>query len=262
MHIGKSVQESLDGAFVQCFRTLIYLEDFLVALHIVTADGERNHELDAIGLAEAGKRSHLLGIKRTEDDITCIGSLLQQGGADISVYRHVPCMHIGRDTLLFQIIASHQESTIILHHTLAITIHIMQRQHHANLHRITSRNLLLSGSGSSYSRFAGSNSILILLLCLFRRIRILLVAGKRNKEGSSLLEHVTFLLHLRVCLHQFRQTQSILIGNTKNSILFLHCVDVTPFRCLSKDTNTEHEPHNHQEISYVSFHIFLFLMFI
>ncbi len=53
MHIGKSVQESLDGAFVQCFRTLIYLEDFLVALHIVTADGERNHELDAIGLAEA-----------------------------------------------------------------------------------------------------------------------------------------------------------------------------------------------------------------
>ena len=171
-------------------------------------------------------------------------------------------MDIGRDTLLFQIIASHQESTIILHHTLAITIHIMQWQHHANLHRITSRNLLLSGSGSCHSRFAGSNSILVLLLCLFRRIRILLVVGERNKESSSLLEHVTFLLHLRVCLHQFRQTQSILIGNTKNSILFLHCVDVSPFRCLSKDTNTEHEPHNHQEISYVSFHIFLFLMFI
>ncbi len=67
MHIGKSVQESLDGALVQCFRTLINLEDFLVALHIVTADGERNHELDAIGLAETCKRSHLLGIKRTED---------------------------------------------------------------------------------------------------------------------------------------------------------------------------------------------------
>ena len=138
----------------------------------------------------------------------------------------------------------------------------MQRQHHAYLHRITSRHLLLSDSGSSYCRFAGSNSILILLLCLFRRIRILLVVGERNKEGSSLLEHVTFLLHLRIRLHQFRQTQSIFTGNTKNSILLLHRVDVTPFRCLSKDTNTEHQPHNHQEISYVSFHIFLFLMFI
>ena len=167
-------------------------------------------------------------------------------------------MDISRDALLLQIIASHQESTIILYHTLAITIHIMQRQHHAYLHRITGSSLLLSGSGSCNSRFAGSNSILILLLCLLRRIRILLVVGERNKESSSLLEHVTFLLHLRIRLHQFRQAQSIFTGNTKNSILFLHRVDVTPFRCLSKDTNTEHQPHNHQEISYVSFHIFLF----
>ncbi len=64
-------RNALMVALIQCFRTLINLENLLVSFHIVTADGERNHQLDAIGLAEVGKRSHLLGIKRTEDDVAC-----------------------------------------------------------------------------------------------------------------------------------------------------------------------------------------------
>ena len=64
MHIGESLQESLDGGFVQRLLTLVNLEDFLVALHIIPIDGERNHQFDAVGLAEARQRSHLLGIER------------------------------------------------------------------------------------------------------------------------------------------------------------------------------------------------------
>ena len=76
MHIGKPLQERLDGSIVQGFRTLIYLKNFLVTLHIVTADGERNHKSYAICLAEPCERSHLLGIEWTKDDVTLVGALL------------------------------------------------------------------------------------------------------------------------------------------------------------------------------------------
>ena len=77
MHIGKAVHESLDSSLVKCLRALVYLEYLLVIVHVITIDGEGNDHLDAIGLAESGKRCHLLAVERSEDDVTLVGTLLQ-----------------------------------------------------------------------------------------------------------------------------------------------------------------------------------------
>ena len=76
MHIGKSVQECLDGHIIQRIITLINLENLSVSFYIISADRERNHHLDTVGLAEIGKRSHLLGIKRTKDDVALVSAFL------------------------------------------------------------------------------------------------------------------------------------------------------------------------------------------
>ena len=255
MHIGESLQESLDGGFVQRLLTLVNLEDFLVALHIIPVDGERNHQFDAVGLAEARQRSHLLGIERTEDDVALVGTFLQQGGTDIRIYRHVPGMNIGRDSLLLQLIASHQQSAVVLHHSLSVAIHIVQRQHHANLHGVAHhgrRSSTLGRRKSPRARSCGSSrspgSIPRLLLVL---LQILLI---RNKQGGTLLQDVALLLHLRIRLHQFRQRQSVLVGNAKHRILLLHRINVTPFGGLGENTHTQSQSHNHQEISHTSSH--------
>ena len=151
-------------------------------------------------------------------------------------------MNIRRDTLLLQFFASHQNATIELHHTLAVTIYIMKRKHHTHIHRIgflLRSHLLLSHIGlSSTSR---SSSILL----------------ERNKDSSTFLEHISFLLHFRVGFHQFRQTQSILIGDTENRILFLYRIDITPFSSLAERRGIENnQSYAQQDVSHFLFHFF------
>ena len=214
MHILESVQECLDSSIIERLWSLIHLEDFLGALHVVTIDGERDDHLDAIVLAEVCQRSHLLGIKRTKDKVASISSLLHQGGTDVSIDRHVPSMDISRDTLLLQLFASHQDATIILHHSLTIAIYIMQRKHHTHIHRV------------GFLRYSGTLRSSSFLGCSFL---------KRNKERSTFLQHVAFLLHLRIGVHQFRECQTILVGDTEDGIFLLDCIDVTPFGGLGED---------------------------
>ena len=84
----------LDGRIIQCIIALINLENLFVSFYIISADRERNHQFDAVGLAEVGQRSHLLGIKWTKDDVALVSALLQECIPDISINRNVPGMHI------------------------------------------------------------------------------------------------------------------------------------------------------------------------
>ena len=125
MHIGKSAQECLDGRIIQRIIALINLENLSVSFYIISADRERNHHFDAVGLAEVGQRSHLLGIKRTKDDVALVSTFLQERIPDISINRNVPGTHINIGALLFQCFASQQQSAVILHHSLAVAIYIV-----------------------------------------------------------------------------------------------------------------------------------------
>ena len=127
MHIGKTAQECLDGRIIQRIIALINLENLFVSFYIISADRERNHHFDAVGLAEVGQRSHLLGIKWTKDDVALVSALLQECIPDISINRNVPGMHIYIGALLLQGFASQQQTAVILHHSLAVAINIMQR---------------------------------------------------------------------------------------------------------------------------------------
>ena len=142
MHIGKTVQKCLDGHIIQRVIALINLENLSVSFYIISADRERNHHLDAVGLAEVGKRSHLLGIKWTKDDVALVSAFLQECIPDISINRNVPGMHIYIGALLLQGFASQQRTAVILHHSLAVAIYIVQRQHHAYLYRISGNSSL------------------------------------------------------------------------------------------------------------------------
>lgn len=84
----------LDGRIIQCIIALINLENLFVSFYIISADRERNHQFDAVGLAEVGQRSHLLGIKWTKDDVALVSALLQECIPDISINRNVPGTHI------------------------------------------------------------------------------------------------------------------------------------------------------------------------
>ena len=256
MHIGEPLQECLHGSIIQALLTLINLENLLAALHVIPTDGERNDELDAIVLAELGKWSHLLGIKRTEDKVALAGTLLQQSGTDIRIDRHIPGMNIGRNTVLLQIVTCHQDATVILHHALAVAIHIMQRQHHANLHGVADGSCRL-GSSRSNRFLAGSRSSGSCLL-----VWILLSLGIRDKQGGSFLEHVSLLLHLRIGIHEFRKRQSITAGDTEDGIFLLHRIDVAPLGGLSENTDAEHQPNDNKEISLDSSHNFINFIFL
>ena len=79
----------LDGRIIQRIIALINLENLFVSFYIISADRERNHQFDAVGLAEVGQRSHLLGIKWTKDDVALVSALLQECIPDISINRNV-----------------------------------------------------------------------------------------------------------------------------------------------------------------------------
>ena len=165
-------------------------------------------------------------------------------------------MNIGRNTVLLQIVTRHQDATVILHHALAVAIHIMQRQHHANLHGVADCCCRLDSSRSSRFLAGSSRSSGCRLL-----IRIFLSLGIRNKQSGSLLEHVSLLLHLRIGIHELRKRQAIAVGDTEDGIFLLHCIDVTPLGGLGENTDAEHQPNDHKEISLESSHNFIILCF-
>ena len=145
-------------------------------------------------------------------------------------------MYICRNALLLQCFTSHQDASIILHHSSAIAIYIMKRQHNPYLHSTC-------GLGSSY--LLGSFQVLTSSNCLSP----LGVFFVRNKEGITLLQYISFLFHLWIGIHQFWQTQSILLGNTEDGILLLHRIDVAPFNALRQHDRTQHQAQNEQQIS-------------
>ena len=145
-------------------------------------------------------------------------------------------MYICRNAFLLQCLTSHQDASIILHHSFAIAVYIVKRQHNSYLHSTGSLgNSYLLGSCHV---FTSSNSLSALCVCFIR-----------NKEGITLLQYISLLFHLRIGFHQFGQTQSILFGNTEDGVLLLHRIDVTPFDALSQHGRTQHQAQNEHQIS-------------
>ena len=130
MIILESIQKLSDDSFVLIIWRLPYLEDMTVCRQLWSVDRERDNQLDIMTIYKERHRFHLFGVKRAEDDITVLGFFLIHDLMDITIFRSIPCVNINRDTQRLQTVTSHQDTTIILHHTLAIAIDIMKGQHH------------------------------------------------------------------------------------------------------------------------------------
>ena len=125
MMIGETLHKCVDGILVEIAYRLIYLEDLRIRLYRVSIDRERNHHLDVIRSTEFRQGPYLFGIKWTEDDVAIVGILLQQCLTNISINRYIPCEYVSGNTLLFQRITSHQDTTIEFYHSPTVSIYVM-----------------------------------------------------------------------------------------------------------------------------------------
>ena len=234
-----------DGRFVLLRGCLIHLEDMTVVHQLGRIDRERDQQLNVVLRHEVRHHIHLLGIKRTDNQVAIGSSGIRQQLGDIGILSRIPGMHIHRDAQFLQTIAGHQHTTVILHHPSAVAIDIMQGQHHAqadgavsDARIITSRTSLTSLT--SITRTARhARTARIACTASFSRIG--------NLQHGALLQFVARLLHLRVGLQQFLDGQVIHPGDTKDRLLTLHLMKSTDrFIFLSRHHTNCHEEHDKQ----------------
>ena len=151
---------------------------------------------------------HLLGVKRTEDDVALLGTFLQKCLTDISIDVHVPGTDIGRDTLFLQVVTRHENTAVELHHATTVTIYIMQGQHDTH----TDSPCLDVGGVFLLDRDSLSR-----LGC---RIR--------NEDIIALAEFIVRIKHLRIGLTQFLLCQAVFLGDSVDGFLLLYLVHLLP----------------------------------
>ena len=156
---------------------------------------------------------------------------------NIAVYRHIPRSDVCAYALSLKAVASHQYATIILHHTLSVAIHIVQRQHDANAH---SRTALLC-------------HLRCRLLCRLHRLCGCRKWSRYNKL-VALLQGIVGLLHIRIGRYQLVDGYVVFLGNAINGVLLLHLVKVLILHSLRRHSGGKHESAQAEKQSDVAFH--------
>ena len=132
MAVLETVVETLHIRIVQLVHVLLGLEQVIVVVNFLRISHERNKELDVASHRIVAQRLQLLGIIGTDDDVA-VGSIgVSQYLVDIVLVGYVPCTDVGRDANGPQAVASHQYTTIVFQHALAIGTLVVQRQHHTH----------------------------------------------------------------------------------------------------------------------------------
>ena len=155
-------------------------------------------------LDKCRQSSHLLRVERTDNQVALGSSLIIQYLVDITVLSCIPGMDVNRNATLLQAVASHQHTTVVLHHALAIAIHVVQRQHHTQ-----------SDGTLTYI----IDSIHIGFFC-HRCCHLL--DSKRYFQHVAFLQFVTRLVHLGVSLHQLLDGKIIHTRYAEDGFLLLY----------------------------------------
>ena len=127
-------------------------------------------------------------------------------------------MNVYRDTVFLQFFTSHQNTTVILHHTSAVAINIMQRKHHSHPD-CTVAHVAIVNSGLRLHR----------LNRLFH-FRI------RNENIVTFLEFIVGHIHFRVSLAQLLLSDAVLFCNAIDGLFLLHFVHLFPCFCLCRQS--------------------------
>ena len=162
------------------------MENLRILRHVVAADGEGNDEAYVVGLAEVGKRFHLRGVERSEDDVAGVGVLLDERFANVGIDGHVPREDFRGNALSAQAVAGHQQAAVVFHHAPSVAIDIVQGQHHAH----ANRPLL----------HVAAVGLRLLLVFLGFEVGLRLLEG--NEHETALLQPIIRLFHLRIGLFQ------------------------------------------------------------
>ena len=102
----------------------------LVAEDIRRLYGERYQDLYVVLLGKLCQGRHLLGIKRTDDEVTLGGILVVEKLGYVGFLSYIPGIHIHRKSCMLKTVYRHQHSTIIFHHTATVAVLVVQREHH------------------------------------------------------------------------------------------------------------------------------------
>ena len=216
MRILEAVHERVYRQFGSEHTTLINLEDMVVGLHVATVDRERDDETYAVLAAEVAYRFHLLGVERTEDKVAVLGVGVGKHLRHAGILMQVPSEDVGVDALTAQTVARHEHATVVFYHALSVAVHVVQRQHHAHVHRVSRT-----------------------LLCCRRLRRRCCSSGlhllrERNEQLLALLQHIVVLLHVGVCLHQLVDGDAELLGDAIYRVFLLYLIQVLPLRRLRR----------------------------
>ena len=204
MVVLESLHKMLDSSRVLGNMTLVHLIDVLIIGQLGRIDREWDQQFDLMLLDESRQGSHLLRVERTDNQVALGSSLIIQNLVDIAVLSSIPGMDVNRNATLLQAVASHQHTTVVLYHALAVAIHIVQRQHHTQsdgtlTYIIGSIHIGLFGYGGCY-----------------------LQGSKRNLQHVAFLQFVARLAHLGVSLHQLFDGEIIHTRNAEDGFLLLH----------------------------------------
>ena len=204
MVVLESLHKMLDSGRVLGNMTLVHLIDVLIIGQLGRIDREWDQQFNLMFLDKSRKSRHLLRVERTDNQVALSSRLVVQYLIDVTILSCIPGMDVNRNATLLQTVASHQHTTVVLHHALAITIHIVQWQHHTQsdgtlTYIIGSIHIGLFGYGGCY-----------------------LQGSKRNLQHVAFLQFVTRLVHLRVSLHQLLDGKIIHTRYAEDGFLLLY----------------------------------------
>ena len=189
--------------------TLVHLIDVLVVGQLRCIDREWYQQLYLMLLYKCRHSVHLLRVQRTDYQVALSGSLVLKYLVDVCILGSIPSMHIDRHTQFLDTVACHQYSAIVLHHALAVAIHIVQRQHHAQ-------------SDGALAQIVGH-----VLVYRFRRRGLCLQCSIWYLKHRTLFQFVARSIHLGVSFQQLLDGDIIHTRNAEDSLLLLHLVQST-----------------------------------
>ena len=166
---------------------------------------------------------NLFAVQRADDDVA-VGSIrLLQGLVHVCPLLHIPCMHVDSDAVLRHTVAGQKQSTVILHHAAAVTVLVVERQHHAHLHFLSLCCGERCGGGSS--------------LCAGRSRRISLsgsIRPHRYVDIVAFLQFIPWHAHLGIGCLELIDGYAILFGNAIACLTFLYFMLSLYLDCLRR----------------------------
>ena len=229
MTVLETLIESLHIGFVQLIAILMSHEEIVVVVNLLRSDREGYQHTDIMSHREIAQSLDLLRVQRTDDKVAIGRIRILQHLTDVGILGYVPSLDISRDAHCLQTVTSHQHTTIVFHHALAITIIVMQGKHNANTDCTLTHIGFLTGSNR-----IGLSWYLNLLWGSGRGRLLLRIRRERNLDEVATFQLIARRIHFGIGLDQFLNGKTILTGYAKNSLLTFHLMQLLILRSLSQ----------------------------